>query len=162
MLIYHNKIWKILKEMGIPDHLTCLLRSLYAGQEAKVRTRHGTTDWFKIGKGVHQGSILSPSLFNFSAEWKWKSLNRVRLFVIPWTLAHQAPLLWDSPGKNAGVGCYSLFQGIFPSHVLNPDLPHCLRFNHLSHQWSWVHHVRSAYHGKRWAGWLTSWNQDCW
>ena len=57
----HNKFWKILKEMEIPDHLTCLLRNLYAGQEATVRTRHGTTDWFQIGKGVHQGSILSPS-----------------------------------------------------------------------------------------------------
>ena len=56
--------WKILKEMGIPDHLTCLLRNLYAGQEATIRTGHGTTDWFQIGKGVHQGCILSPCLFN--------------------------------------------------------------------------------------------------
>ena len=61
--------WKILKEMGIPDHLTCLLRNLYAGQEATVRTAHGTTDWFQIGKGVHQDCILSPSLFNFYAEY---------------------------------------------------------------------------------------------
>ena len=61
--------WKILKEMGIPDHLTCLLRNLYADQEATVRTRHGTTDWFQIGKGVHQGCILSPCLFNFYAEY---------------------------------------------------------------------------------------------
>ena len=60
----HNKLWKILKEMGIPDHLTCLLRNLYAGQEATVRTGHGTTDWFQIGKGVRQGCILSPCLFN--------------------------------------------------------------------------------------------------
>ena len=60
--------WKILKEMGIPDHLTCLLTNLYAGQEAKVRTGHGTTDWFQIGKGVRQGCILSPCLFNFYAE----------------------------------------------------------------------------------------------
>ena len=57
--------WKILKEMGIPDHLTCLLRTLYAGQEATVRTGHGTTDWFQIGKGVRQGCMLSPCLFNF-------------------------------------------------------------------------------------------------
>ena len=64
----HNKLWKILKEMGIPDHLTCLLRNLYAGQEAAVRTGHGTTDWFQIGKAVHQGCILSPCLFNFYAE----------------------------------------------------------------------------------------------
>ena len=61
--------WKILKEMGIPDHLTCLLRNLYAGQEATVRTGHGTTDWFQIRKGVHQGCILSPCLFNFYAEY---------------------------------------------------------------------------------------------
>ena len=61
--------WKILKEMGIPDHLTCLLRNLYAGQEATVRTGHGTTDWFQIGKGVCQGCILSPCLFNLYAEY---------------------------------------------------------------------------------------------
>ena len=65
----HNKLWKILKEMGIPCHLTCLLRNLYADQEATVRTGHGTTDWFQIGKGVHQGYILSPCLFNFYAEY---------------------------------------------------------------------------------------------
>ena len=65
----HNKLWKILKEMGIPDHLTCLLKNLYASQEAKVRTGHGTTDWFQIGKGVHQGCILLPCLFNFCAEY---------------------------------------------------------------------------------------------
>ena len=64
-----NKLWKILKEMGIPDHLTCLLRNLYAGQEATVRTGHGTTDWFQTGKGVRQGCILSPCLFNFYAEY---------------------------------------------------------------------------------------------
>ena len=65
----YNKLWNILKEMGIPDHLTCLLRNLYRGQEAIVRTGHGTTDWFQIGKGVSQGCILSPCLFNFYAEY---------------------------------------------------------------------------------------------
>ena len=65
----HNKLWKILKEMGIPDQLTCLLRNLYAAQEATVKTGYGTMDWFKIGKGVHQGCILSPCLFNFYAEY---------------------------------------------------------------------------------------------
>ena len=65
----HNKLWKIPKEIGIPDHLTCLLRNLYAGQEATVRTGHGTTEWFQIGKGVHQGCILSPCLFNLYAEY---------------------------------------------------------------------------------------------
>ena len=65
----HNNLWKILKEMGTPDHLTCLLRNLYAGQEATVRTGHGRTDWFQIGKGVRQGCILSPGLFNLYAEY---------------------------------------------------------------------------------------------
>ena len=65
----HNKLWKILKEMGIPDHLTCLLRNLYADQEAKVRTGHGTTDWFQIGKVVHQCYTLSPYLLNLHAEY---------------------------------------------------------------------------------------------
>ena len=65
----HKKLWKILKEMGIPDYLTCLLRNLYVGQEAIVRTRHGTIDWFKIGKGVHQGCMLSPCWFNLYAEY---------------------------------------------------------------------------------------------
>ena len=65
----HNKLWKILKEMGIPDHLPCLLRNLYSGQEATVRTGHGTTDRFQIGKGVYQGCILSPCLFDLYAEY---------------------------------------------------------------------------------------------
>ena len=65
----HNKLWKILKEIGIPDHLTCPLRNLYVGEEAKIRTGHGTTDWFQIRKGVCQGCILSPCLFNFYAEY---------------------------------------------------------------------------------------------
>ena len=67
--VYHKILWKILKEMGIPDHLTCLLRNLHAGQEATVRTRHGITDWFKIGKGVRQGCTLSLCLFNLYAEY---------------------------------------------------------------------------------------------
>ena len=67
--VHHNKLWKILKEMEVPDHLTCLLRNLYAGQEATVRTGHGTTDWFHIGKGVCQGCILSPCLFNLYAKY---------------------------------------------------------------------------------------------
>ena len=71
----HNKLWKILKEIEIPDHLTCLLRNLYAGQEATVRTGHGTTDWFQIGKGVRQGCILSPCLFNFYAEYIMRNVG---------------------------------------------------------------------------------------
>ena len=69
LTVDHKKLWKILKEMGIPDHLTCLLRNLHAGQESTVRTGQGTTDWFQIGKGVQQGCILSPCLFNFYAEY---------------------------------------------------------------------------------------------
>ena len=69
LTVWIRILWKILKEMGIPDHLTCLLRNLYAGQEATVRTGHGTTDWFQIGKGVSQGCILSPCLFNLYAEY---------------------------------------------------------------------------------------------
>ena len=71
----HNKLWKILKEMGIPDHLTCLLRNLYARQEATVKTGHGTTDWSQIGKGVRQGCILSPCLFTFYAEYIMETLS---------------------------------------------------------------------------------------
>ena len=70
-----NKLWKLLKDMGIPDHLTCLLRNLYAGQEATVRTGHGTTDWFQIGKGVGQGYILSPCLFSYMQSTSWETLG---------------------------------------------------------------------------------------
>ena len=76
--MHPNKPWKILKEMGIPDHFTCLLRNLYAGQEATVRNRHGTSDWFHTGKGVCQGCILSPSLFNLYAEY---IIHNPRLYV---------------------------------------------------------------------------------
>ena len=73
----HNKLWRILKEMGIPDNLTCFLRNLYAGQEATVRTGHGTTGWFQVGKGVHQGCMLSPCLFNLYVrhEKRWTGRN---------------------------------------------------------------------------------------
>ena len=71
----HSKLWKILKEIRIPDHQTCLLRNLYAGQEATVRTGHGPTDWFQIGKGVHQGCISSPWLFNLYAEYIMRNVG---------------------------------------------------------------------------------------
>ena len=110
--MHDNKLWKILKEMGIPDNLTCLLRNLYAGQEATVRTGHGTTDWFQIGKGVRQGCILSPCLFTLYAEYIMRNagldeaqagikiarlllllscFSLVQLLVTPWTVAHEAP-----------------------------------------------------------------------
>ena len=72
----HSKLWKIIQEMGIPDHLNCLLRNQYAGQEATVRTGHGTTDWFQIGKGVHQGCILTPCLFNLYAVYIMRNTGR--------------------------------------------------------------------------------------
>ena len=74
----HNKLWKIPQEMGIPDHLTCLLRNLYAGQEAIVRTGHGKTDWFQVRKRVHQGCILSPCLFNLHAEYIMRNAGLVK------------------------------------------------------------------------------------
>ena len=80
----HNKLWKILEKIGVPDHLTSLLRNLYAGQEATVRTGHGTTDWFQIGKGVCQGCILSPCLFNLYTEFSSvQLLSHVQLFATP-------------------------------------------------------------------------------
>ena len=104
----HNKLWQILKEMGIPDHLSCLLRNLYAGQEATVRTGHGTTDWFQIGKGVHQVCILSPCLFNLYAEyiretldWKKHKLES-RLpgeISITWDMK-MTPPLWQKVKRN--------------------------------------------------------------
>ena len=104
----HNKLWKILQEMGIPDHLTCLLRNLYAGQEAIVRTEHGTTDWFQIGKGVRQGCILSPCLFNLYAEyimemldWKKHKLESRLLGEISITSDMQmTPPLWQKVKRN--------------------------------------------------------------
>ena len=100
--------WKILKEMGIPDHLTCLLRNLYADQEATVRTGYGTTDWFQIGKGVHQGCILSPWLFNLYAEyimrtlgWKKHKLESRLLGEISITSDMQmTPPLWQKVKRN--------------------------------------------------------------
>ena len=104
----HTKLWIILKEMGIPDHLTCLLRNLYAGQEATARTGHGTTDWYQIGKGIHQGCILSPCLFNFYAEYimrntgldeaqagikiAWRNINNLRYADDPTLMAESEEL----------------------------------------------------------------------
>ena len=94
----HNELWKILQKMGTPEHLTCLLRNLYASQEATVRTRHETTDWFQIGKRVHQGCILSPCLFNLYAEYMMRNagLEEAQAGIkiagrnIPWTVAYSS------------------------------------------------------------------------
>ena len=100
--------WKILQEMGIPDHLTCLLRNLYAGQKAAVRTGHGTTDWFQIGKGVRQGCILSPRLFNLYAEYimrnaglmKHKLESRLPGEISITSDMQMTPYLWQKVKKN--------------------------------------------------------------
>ena len=91
----HNKLWKILKEMGIPDHLTCLLRNLYAGQEATVRTGHGTTDWSQIGKGVRQGCILSPCLLNL-----YKLDSRLSGEISITSDVQMTPPLWQKVKRN--------------------------------------------------------------
>ena len=103
----HNKLWKILKKTGIPHHLTCFLRNLYAGQEAIGRTGHGTTDWFQIGKGVRQGCILSPCLLNFYATTSYEILGWMsyklesRLMGEIWTSDMQmTPPLWQKVKKN--------------------------------------------------------------
>ena len=103
--------WKILQEMGIPDHLICLLRNLYAGQKATVRTAHGTTDWFQIGKGVHQGCILSPCLFNLYAEYIMRNagLDEAQAGIkIPGEMSvtsdmQMTPPLWQKVKRNRGA-----------------------------------------------------------
>ena len=108
----HNKLWKILKEMGIPDRLACLLRNLYAGQEATVRTGHGTTDWFQIGKGVHQGWTLSPCWFNLYAEYIMRNagLNEAQAGIkiarrnINKFRLQMTPPLWQKVKKRSLVG----------------------------------------------------------
>ena len=105
----HNQLWKILKKMGIPDHLTCLLRNLYAGQEATVRTGHGTTDWVQIWKGVHQGCISSPCLFNFyagyimqNASWmKHKLESRLPGEIQITSDMQMTPHLWQKVKRNS-------------------------------------------------------------
>ena len=125
--------WKILKETGIPEHLTSLLRNPYAGQEATVRTGHGTTDWFQIGKGVHQGCILSPCLFNLRAEYITRNagleeaqtiikiassvqlLSHVRLFATPGTAARQASLSVTISGSSLRL---TSIESVMPSSHL--------------------------------------------
>ena len=104
----HSKLRRFLKEMGIPDHLTCLLRTLYAGQEATVRTGHGTTDWLQIGKGVRQGCILSPCLFNFMQSTSWETLGWKKHKLESWLSGEisitsdmqMTPPLWQKVKRN--------------------------------------------------------------
>ena len=103
----HNELWKILQEMGILEYLTFLLRNLFAGQEATIRTRHGTTDWFQVGKGVHPGYILSPCLFNLYAEWKVK----VKVVQSCLTLCDPMDCPWNSLGQNTGWVAFPFSRG---------------------------------------------------
>ena len=104
----HKKLWKIFKEIGIPDHLTCLLRNLYLGQEATVRTRHGAIDWFQIGKGVCQGCILSPCLFNLYSEYIMRNAGleeaqagtKIARRYINTSAMQMTPPLWQKAKKN--------------------------------------------------------------
>ena len=95
-----NKLWKILKEMGIPDHLTCLLRNLYAGQDATIETGHGTTDWFQIGKGVRQGCILSPCLFKLYAEYIMWNVRLDKSQAVTTSDMQMTPPLWKKAKRN--------------------------------------------------------------
>ena len=104
----HNKLWKILKEMGMPDHLTWLLRNLYAGQKATARTGHGTTDWFQTGKEVHQGCILSPAYLTYTQSTSWEMLDWIK-HKLEWRLPGEisitsgrqmTPSLWQKVKKN--------------------------------------------------------------
>ena len=97
----HNKLWKILQEMGMPEHLTCLLRNQYAGQEATARTGHGTTDWFQIGKGVRQGCILSPCSLNLYAEMKHKLESRFLEEISITSDMQMTPPLWQKVKRNS-------------------------------------------------------------
>ena len=102
LTVWINKLWKILQEMGIPDHLTCLLRNLYAGQEATVKTGHGTTDWFQIEKGVHQGCTLSPCLFNLYAEYIMRNtgLDEAQAGISITSDMLMTPPLWQKVKRN--------------------------------------------------------------
>ena len=121
--VNHSRPWKIRKDMGIPGHLICLLRNLYAGQEASVRTGHGTTDLFQTGKGVCQSCILSPAFLSLYAYMQSCSESYSVVSDFLWPHGLYSP--WNSPGQNTGVGSLSLLQGIVPAQGLNPGLLHC-------------------------------------
>ena len=130
--------------MGIPDHLTCLLRILYAGQEATVRTRHGTTDWFQIGKGICQGCILSPCLFNLYAEFSSvQSLSHVRLFATPWTTARQASIHHQLP-ESTQTHVQWVGDAIQPSHPLSSPSPPALNLSQHQSLFQWVNYLHEV------------------
>ena len=116
----HNKLCKILREMRIQDNLTCFLRNLYVGQEATVRIGHDTTDWFKIGKEVRQGCILSPCLFNFCAECMLSHFKRVQLCETLWTVVCQAPLSMAFSRQEYWIGLPCPPPGDLPNPGIKP------------------------------------------
>ena len=158
----HKEMWNILKEMGVPDHLTCILRNLYTGQEATARTRHGTMDWFKTGKGVHQGCILSPAYLAYmQSACMLSRFSHIWVFATLWTIAHQAPPCMGFSRQEHWSGLPSPP----PGHLPAPDL-------HLLSLMCWqAGCLPLAPAGKplreeyiMWnakAGWITNWNQDC-
>ena len=171
----HHKLWKILKEMGILEHFACLMRNLCAGQEATVRTGHGTTDWFQIGKGVHQGCILSPCLFNMYAEFRSVQFSHsvVSDSLQPHESQHARPPCpsptprvypnscplswWCHPAISFSIIPFSSCPQSFPASGSFP----------MSQLFAWggpsigVSASVSVHHTKCWTGWSTSWNQDC-
>ena len=124
----HNKLCKILREMRIQDSLTCFLRNLYADQEATVRTGHDTTDWFKIGKEVRQGCIVSPCLFNFCAQCMLSHFNRVQLCETLWTVVCQAPLSMAFSRQEYWIGLPCPPPGDLPYPGIKPCLFHFLHW----------------------------------
>ena len=154
----HNKQWKILQEMGIPDHLTCLLRSLYAGQEAIFRTGHGTKGWLQIGKGVRQGYILSTCLYNLYAEFgSLQSLSCVQLFATPWTAAHQASCPSPTPGVYSNSCALSrwchpaISSSVVPFSSYPQSLPASESFP-MSQFFAWGGQSIGVHHEKRQTG----------
>ena len=150
--------WKILQEMGIRDHLTCLLRNLYTGQAATVRTRYGMTDWFKIGKGVIKAVYCYPAYLTYmQSEVKWSESHSVVSNSLQSLGLYSS---WNSPYHNTEVGSLSILLRILPTQGSNPGLPHYRWILYqLSHKRSpicIVHHVKCQ------DGWSTSWNQECW
>ena len=134
--------WKIVKEMGIPDHLTCLLRNLYAGQEATVRTRHGTMDWFQIRKGVHQGCILSPCLSNLYAEFSSVQFSSAAQLCL--TLCN--PMDCSTPGfpvhhqlqELSQIHVHQVSDAIQPSHPLSSPSPPAFNLSQHHGLFQWV------------------------
>ena len=147
LIVWIATNWKILQEMGIPDHLPCLLRNLYPCQEATVKTVHGAMDWFQIGKGVRQGCILSHCLFNVYAEFSSvqfsQLLSHVRLFTTPWIAAHQASL---SITNSWSLLKLLPIESVMPSSHLILSSPSPPAPNPSQH------HVKCQ------AGWRTGWN----